>query len=317
MKALPYRATIGCRWCSALFALLVTIGQPAFARDVCTTLDEIAPGVHVRQGRHDLAFTETAIANVGFIVGQQCVAAIDSGGSPREGEALACALRRITDVPLCYLILTHVHPDHWLGSTALIEPNTRIIGHDRLPRALALVGGFYLQRLAEQRGTEPDPGLLIEPDITVPVDRPLELNLGERVLRIQAHPPAHTDTDLTVHDMTTETLWLSDLVFMEHVPVVDASSRGWLSVLDDLTGQSARRAVPGHGPASAAWPRAAADTGRYLRVVREQTRVWLDAGGDMESAQDEVGQGERERWQLFDAFHKRNVIKIYTELEWE
>ncbi len=302
---------------AAALVLLLGSTRTALAEEICTTLTEIAPGVHVRQGQHDLAFTDTAIANVGFIVGRQCVAAIDSGGSPREGEALACGLRRITDRPLCYLILTHVHPDHWLGSAALIEPDTRIVGHERLPRALALVGGFYLQRLAEQQGTEPDPGLLIEPDITVPVDQPLELNLGERVLRIQAHPPAHTDTDLTVYDVTTDTLWLSDLVFMEHVPVVDASSRGWLTVLDGLTGQSARRAVPGHGPISADWPGAAADTERYLRVVREQTRDRLEAGDDMESAQDTVGREERDRWQLFDAFHKRNVIKIYTELEWE
>lgn len=301
---------------AALVLLLGSI-RTALAEEICTTLTEIAPGVHVRQGQHDLAFTDTAIANVGFIVGRQCVAAIDSGGSPREGEALACGLRRITDRPLCYLILTHVHPDHWLGSAALIEPDTRIVGHERLPRALALVGGFYLQRLAEQQGTEPDPGLLIEPDITVTTDQPLELNLGERVLRIQAHPPAHTDTDLTVYDAVTETLWLSDLVFMEHVPVVDASSRGWLQVLDTLADQPAERAVPGHGPISADWPRAAADTTRYLRVVREQTRDRLEAGDDMESAQDTVGRDERDRWQLFDAFHKRNVIKIYTELEWE
>lgn len=302
---------------AAALVLLLGSTRTALTEEVCTTLTEIAPGVHVRQGQHDLAFTETAIANVGFIVGQRCVAAIDSGGSPREGEALACALRRITDRPLCYLILTHVHPDHWLGSTALLEPDTRIVGHERLPRALALVGGFYLQRLAEQQGGEPDPALLVEPDITVATDRPLELNLGERSLRIQAHPPAHTDTDMTVHDAMTETLWLSDLVFMEHVPVVDASSRGWLAVLDELTDQPARRAVPGHGPVSADWPDAAADTARYLRVVREQTRERLEAGDDMERAQDTVGRGERDRWKLFDAFHKRNVIKIYTELEWE
>lgn len=316
MKILPHYAMTRLIPLLLLIPLVVT-GPSVRAGDACATLHEIAPGVHVRQGEHGLAFTEQAIANIGFVVGRECVAVIDSGGSPREGRALRCALREVTELPVCYLIITHAHPDHWLGSSTVLEPDTRIVGHERLPRALSLVGGFYLERLAEFLGGEPDVSLMVEPDLLISLEQPLEIDLGERLLRIQAHPPAHTDTDLTVLDDSTGTLWLSDLLFMEHAPVIDGSSRGWLEVLETLIRQPAARVVPGHGPVTADWPRAAEANLRYLRVVREEAREYLDAGGDLDGASAAVGQSEREHWLLFDEFHARNVLKVYTELEWE
>jgi hypothetical protein len=37
----------------------------------------------------------------------------------------------------------------------------------------------------------------------------------------------------------------------------------------------------------------------------------------MQQAVDSVGSGERDKWQLFDLFHRRNVTTAFAELEWE
>ena len=75
-------------------------------------VNEVASGVFVHRGVHELASADNAgdIANIGFIVGEQAVAVIDDGGSPRVGAALREAVRRVTKLPIRYLILTHVHP---------------------------------------------------------------------------------------------------------------------------------------------------------------------------------------------------------------
>ncbi len=128
---------------------------------------------------------------------------------------------------------------------------------------------------------------------------------------------AHTGADLTVFDPKTGTLWLSDLLFMERIPALDGNLKGWLEVLEQLRSVEAKRAVPGHGPASAEWPAALAAEEHYLKTLRDEVRDLLAEGGTLEQALESVGNSEKGQWQLFEQHHKRNVSKAFAELEWE
>ena len=301
-----------------LVLLLIVWPEPGMPADNCkhrAEVVEIAAGIYVRPGKHAVVFDSEAVANIGFIVGNRCVAVIDTGGSYAEGQALRCTIRSVTAQPVCFVINTHAHPDHILGNPAFREPGVFYIGHTNLARALALRGTVYLQRAAQQAGRPLGPEHIILPDLSV--DGRLRLDLGDRVLQLVAHSTAHSDNDLSVYDEKTATLWLSDLLFMEHIPVVDGNLRGWLTLLETLKDKPARRVVPGHGPVQAAWPDAASDTQRYLSTLRDETRERIARGDDLRQAQETVAYGERKRWQLFDSYHKRNIIAAYTELEWE
>ena len=75
--------------------------------------------------------------------------------------------------------------------------------------------------------------------------------------------------------------------------------------------------VPGHGPASAAWPEALLPLERYLTRLRDEIRALIASGGTLEQAVATVARDERPRWRLFDVYHPRNVTVAFTELEWE
>jgi quinoprotein relay system zinc metallohydrolase 2 len=280
-------------------------------------LTEIAPGIFVHQGVHELASAGNlgAIANVGFVVGDAAVAVIDTGGCAAGGARLRAAIRRVTRLPIRYVIASHVHPDHLFGHIAFEDDRPIFVGHARLPAALAARGAYYLDNLAVELGRTAAGTAVVPPALLVE-DR-LELALGGRTLVVSAQPTAHTDNDLVIFDDATGTLWLADLLFVERVPVIDGSLLGWLEVLAALRAQAAVRVVPGHGPASASWPDALQPLERYLIGLRDETRALIAAGGTLEQAVASIARDERSRWQLFDFYHPRNVTAAFTELEWE
>ncbi|MBM4201712.1 MAG: quinoprotein relay system zinc metallohydrolase 2 [Gammaproteobacteria bacterium] len=298
-----------------LLALLVGT-LPCFG-SVALDLREIAPGVHVHQGVHELPDHRNRgeIANIGFIEGRRCVAVIDTGGSPEQGRALRDAIRATTRTPICYVVNTHVHPDHIYGNRAFREPGIHFIGHYKLAAAMAARAEFYRDKAHRDLGFALTAEDFVLPDTEVKGQ--LELDLGERRLTLTAHRSAHTDNDLTVYDHATETLWLSDLLFMDHLPVIDGSLNGWLEVLERLTQLPARRAVPGHGPVAAFWPSDALPQLQYLGQLQTELRNAIRQGWTIERAIASVGRSARNRWALFDEFHPRNVATGFAELEWE
>lgn len=298
--------------------LLIIFSGHVFAYGCASSaaIEQVADGVYVRQGTHGMPFVDRNIANIGFIAGRDCVAVIDSGGDPAEGRMLDCAVKKTTPVPVCYVIITHHHFDHALGSLAFREENTdrpEFIGHEKLPQALQVNTDYYLTQL----GQEQNKALIVMPDRTVAAGETLELDLGGRILQISAHPPAHTSNDLSIFDLQTGTLWLSDLLFLERIPALEGSARGWLETMTALQRQAAAQAIPGHGPVKAPWPAAGNDLVRYFTRLRDEIRILLDAGGSLEEAQNTAGYAEKDKWLMFDENHKRNIIRVYTELEWE
>lgn len=280
-------------------------------------LVEVAQGVFVHQGLHALPDrgNHGEIANIGFIVGERCVAVIDSGGSPAQGEALKAAIKAKTKVPVCHVVNTHVHPDHIYGNRAFQAPGVDFVGHSRLPVAMAARAQFYLDRAQRDLDIGLKPTDFIPPGLVV--TSTLELDLGGRRLKLTAHGPAHTDTDLTIFDDKTRTLWLSDLLFVGHVPVVDGSLSGWLKELRALMKVEALRAIPGHGPVVTEWPKAAEAELRYLEMLSKEIHAAIKQGKTMEQAMAEVGPSARSDWQLFDEFHKRNIAGAFAQMEWE
>lgn len=284
--------------------------EPALA------VDQIAPGVFVHTGRIALMDEGNAgdIANLGFIVGRDAVAVIDSGGSVRVGRQLRAAIRQRTGLPLRYVIATHGHPDHVFGHAAFAGDDVIYVGHRYLPQALARRGPHYLGAFRRLLGD----ALIDEVRIVAPtllVENDMTLDLGGRTLTLRAWPVAHSDSDLTVMDDATGTLFAGDLVFRGHLPVVDGSLRGWLGVMDELAAMPAKRVVPGHG-AVGEWPAGLAEQRRYLQRLDADLRALIARGTPLRAAQ-QAGAAETSAWQLVDDYHARNATAAYSEIEWE
>jgi quinoprotein relay system zinc metallohydrolase 2 len=303
----------------SVLALLVTLGVSTLsqAQQQELPVSEVASGIFVHAGKTALMAHENdgAIANIGFVIGDNAVAVIDTGGSVREGQRLLAAIRNRTDKPIRYVINTHGHPDHVFGNAAFARDGTVFVGHRNLPRALAARGHFYVEAFRRTMGRQlMDEVRLVPP--TLLVEDAIKLDLGSRILTLRAWPAAHSDNDLTVLDEQTKTLFAGDLVFLTHVPVLDGSIRGWLRVIDELSTLPAQRVIPGHGPGSE-WPAALADQRRYLEILASEGRKLVAGGEPITVAADTAAAPERSRWQLFDDYNARNATTAFSEIEWE
>jgi quinoprotein relay system zinc metallohydrolase 2 len=297
-----------------LFGLMTSLTTRA---DSGLVLKQVAEGVYVHFGVHELPDKKNhgAIANIGFIVGNTCVAVIDTGGNPEQGRQLNKTIRRVTSIPICYVINTHVHPDHIFGNSAFKQPGVKFIGHYKLDRAMQMRGAYYVEKANEQLAIKLTAKDIVLPDIKV--KKQMQLDLGGRKLVLMAHPTAHTDNDLTVYDENTNTLWLSDLLFLEHIPVIDGSIKGWIKELEQLEKRKLKAVIPGHGPLVINWPKAMQPELAYLKMLLQEIREKIKQGKYIEEAVKTVGLSAERKWLLFDQFHKKNITSSFAELEWE
>lgn len=282
-------------------------------------LQELAPGLFVHRGADQPISAENRgrIANLGVVIGTDRVAVIDPGGSREEAEALFAAIRRLTDLPIGPVILTHMHPDHIAGAEAFAEAGGEVIADHRLPEALSARAATWNETIPAQIGAGAWAGTVLIPPSRL-IDGETVLDLGGRSLTLTPVQTAHTDTDLTVRDSGADALFTGDLVFRGLTPVVDGSLRGWLGWL--AAPPDAAIIVPGHGPVAASFAEASADQTAYLTALRDAVRAALDAGQGLAAAVPAVGASLTplaESWADFDATTARNAAAAFAEMEWD
>jgi glyoxylase-like metal-dependent hydrolase (beta-lactamase superfamily II) len=197
-----------------------------------------ADGVYVAEG-YDFA-------NLAFIVGASAVVAIDAGTTEPSARDAVAALRKVTQAPIKYIILTHGHWDHVGGIAAVREQGSTVI---------ARVG--FAQELERSRNYHPPfqyffgtaPMTLdVTPDRLV--SSPETLSIGDIELSIVPARSGETDDALFVHDKRHDILFVGD-AFMPYLGapfVAEGSAEGYLGAIDQVLELHPRRLVHGHIP---------------------------------------------------------------------
>jgi len=280
-------------------------------------LENVGDGIYVHHGQHldiDEGY-QGDICNISMIVGSNGVAVIDTGGSLKVGMQLRNAIKKVTDKPILFVINTHVHPDHIFGNAAFIQDKPTFVGHKKLADAMELRKEAYEKLNLKFLGKEALGSDIVKP--TLMIDGATSLNLGDRTLTVTPYENAHTNTDISIIDSRTQTLFTGDLLFIERTPVVEGDIKGLIATLEILKTYPIKQVVPGHGPVTKNGLTALNDEQRYLNVLLADIRNVIKKGGSMTEAMDSAAASEKNKWLLFEIANRRNVNTIFPALEWE
>jgi glyoxylase-like metal-dependent hydrolase (beta-lactamase superfamily II) len=270
-----------------------------------STLEELAPGV--------VAFTAEGDPNVGAVIGEDAVLAVDARATPTHAREWLDELRRVTDKPVRYLVLTHYHAVRVLGASAFEAE--QVIAHDGTRRWILERGEADFESETRRfprlfKDVESIPGLT-HPNMSF-ADM-LRLDLGGREVQLLHLGRGHTAGDTAVWLPEERILFAGDLVEARAAPYMgDAFVEEWsTTTLDRVEALGAKTVVPGRGPA--AGPEAIAETRDYLRTLWDTVGAGRATLKDTFNAARATLEPRFGDWWIFEHCLPFNVARAWDE----
>ncbi|HTO88196.1 MAG TPA: MBL fold metallo-hydrolase [Thermoanaerobaculia bacterium] len=300
-----------------LLALLATLGAA-----VAAAQDSVAPGpkhfalVPTGEGTYAAIAKDgdpAALGNAGFVIGSDAVLVVDTFATPAAAEELASEIRKLTPLPVKWVVNTHYHLDHVGGNSVFTSAGARVVAEENVRAWIRTENLKWRKEItAEDRETL---SRLVLPDLVYRDG--LTIWLGDRKVDILSRP-GHTGGDSIVFVPSANVLYGGDLIWKNTVPnLIDASTEAWVNTIDGfLQEHPAATFVPGHGDVGKALDvRYFRD---YLSGLRIAVARGLAEGKSGKALAEAILTNQQTRygtWKWFDAFGPRNIELTEQELK--
>jgi len=290
---------------SRIFLLLLT-GFPAAAQ-----LSQNTPEL-IRVNAHVYCATGYALGNVIFILTDRSVVVVDTTEGQAPARAALDDFRKVSTLPVSYIIYTHFHGDHINGAKVFAGPSTKVIAqknHAEELRKYRLMAG-YNRRLnevqwaahvpREQRGGTLGVDLLHPPEsgyIPPQIVFDEEYKFAEGGVRFELyHTQGETVDHLMVWLPDFETLLPGDLFYWSFPMLAspgkpDRPVLEWAASLDRMRQLHAAYLVGSHSrplQGRAEIDQALQNYARAIRYVHDQTVSRIDEGQPLYRIRQEV-----------------------------
>jgi len=251
---------------------------------------EIGPGYYT--------FRHKGLRNI-FLVTKAGVIVTDPI-EPEAARVLREEIRKITPLPVKYVVYSHQHWDHVRGGRIFKEEGAKFVSHANC------VAHFK---------DLPEPEIVM-PDETFTGERH-ELRLGERTLKLRYLGPNHGDCLIVMTPDHVNVPFIVDLGTAGGMPlpyIADYSLHNWVRSLRELESWDFESYVGGHGIAIAPKNRLT-ERREYVEGLMQETRRELDAGTPLDRIPDIVAarlQTKFAHLRGFNAIVRDNVRRTIT-----
>lgn len=222
--------------------------------------------------------------NIAFLITRKGIVVIDAGANPNNADRIIETIKSISDKPIKYLILTHLHGDHVYGLSSFpkdikviahnyLESNYIKFNQSRIKSYTDSILPNYLKNVQQELESMNDLNSeeyislketydlnknylenikrieFRKPDITF--DDYYMLKLGGERIMLEYTGPCHTNDNIVVKFSNHNVIHTGDLVFSKEFPYTinehGVDIYNWIKTLDDLFKENIVTVIPGHG----------------------------------------------------------------------
>jgi len=253
-------------------------------------------------------------SNAGFIVGSTGVLVVDTFVDVAPAKELLAEIRKITNLPIRFVVNTHYHLDHTGGNAVFAEAGATILAHRNVRSWLRSENmKFFPEAKPEQRARVES---LVPPDVVY--SDAVDVYVGSRLLEVR-YMLGHTGGDSVVIVPDAKVVFGGDLIWQKHFPnLIDANTGDWIKTLEKLQADhTSTTFVSGHG--DLATPEDVRNFHDYLITLRNDVAQAQAQGKSDQQLSDSVSAQIKEKYANwgFQQFIPRNIQQTAAELKGE
>ena len=268
---------------------LLTAGSLA-AQDLGPNIRKIKDGIYVyAQKRAD--------SNAGIILTSEGVVLVDSGHNPPDSAAISNAIKKLTPLPVRYLINTEPHSDHTTGHYVFSPPAT-IIAHEGATESMKQA--YNPKRNEKLIADYPDMResfkgyKLITPHIEY--RQKMTLNLGERNFELHYLKNVHSEADTAIWLPKERVLFSAAVAGIKRFSNIRPNVQipDMLSAMKMMKALNPEIVVPGHGAPGTT--KIFDDSIQYYSLLLERVGKMAKEGKSLETIKKELRMPETDDW---------------------
>ena len=293
----------------AVFVSFFAVGF-ALAQDLGPQIRKLEDGVYVYVGKN---FN----SNCGIVLTREGVVLIDSGHNPTDSRAILEAVKKLTPLPVRFLIDTEPHPDHTTGHFVFSPPAT-IIAAEGAGASMRSREGGEPDRIQKLAATSPEMRAALEgyrfvtPDIEY--RQKMTLKVGERTFDLMYLKGVHSESDTAVWLPKERVLFSAAGIIVNQInnlrPIV--SIPDVLAAAKMMKSLNPVHVVPGHGIPGTV--KIFEDSEKYYALLLDRVGRLAREGKSLDQIKKEVRMPEYENWATQERF-PTNVEAAYRAVK--
>jgi len=278
---------------------------------------KVADGIYCMFGVLDGPTKENAgfMSNSCYIETSDSWVLWDTGATYKFAEQAYAAMKKIKDMPVSTVLLSHEHDDHWLGA-GYYQKNfgakvigSKLIARDFKPGHEAETRMYRILNPEDVEGTK-----IITVDETAKEGTTTTYNVGGLEMKYVSLGKAHSEDDYLLYIPSKNVVLAADVIMNGRITSNrDGSVLGQIKAIKTVQSLKWDVCVPGHGLIT---DKTATDESTlYFKLMKEKILAALDDDVEATEINEVVTLPEFKKAAMYDMLNSNNVSAAYTELE--